>query len=121
VSEVGRQVWPRGGVRRVPGAGGPIAAELAERGWEVAVVPAARTDAALWDGLADALGLPAWFGRNLDAFDEVLADLARPTALVLAGWTVYATARPERWDRLLHLLSEHARRPGPALVVLLTD
>ena len=118
--------WPSAGVHRVLGPSGPVAAELAGRGWDVAVVPGAADDDALWDGLVDALGLPGWFGRNLDALDEVLRDRVSPTALVLVGWSVYARARPERWRTLLHLLQDWAspdptRTSGPARVVLLSD
>lgn len=113
--------WPSGGVHRVLGPAAAVGAELAGRGWELGVVPPATTDAALWDGLADALGLPGWFGRNLDALDEALGDLNRPTALVVAGWTAYATARPDRWHGLLHVLRERADQDSPGLVVLLVD
>ena len=116
-----RAAWPRDGVHRVLGTADAVAAELDRRGWAVAVVPPAGTDDALWDGLVTALGLPAWFGRNLDALDEALGDLAGPTALVLGGWSAYARARPERWNRLLDVLADRADAPDPPLVVLLTD
>lgn len=105
----------------MPGAAVPVAAELRDRGWQVRLVPAASTDAELWDRLVDALGLPAWFGRNLDALDEALADLVGPTALVLASWTTYARARPERWQALLQLLRDWTSSPSAARLVLLTD
>jgi RNAse (barnase) inhibitor barstar len=125
-SPPGTGLWPRAGVHRVLGPAGPVAAELATRGWDVAVVPPATDDDALWDGLVAALDLPGWFGRNLDALDEVLRDRAEPTALVLGAWSVYARARPERWRTLLHLLRDWSspdptRTAGPARVVLLTD
>lgn len=113
--------WPTGGVHRVPADAAAVAAELAEAGWQAVVVPAARTGAELWDGFADALGLPGWFGRNLDALDEVLGDREVPTALVLARWWVFARARPERWDALLHLLRARAEQAQPPLVVVLAD
>lgn len=121
MTTTGPRGWPASGVHRVPGAAGPIAAELARRGWDVAVVPASTTDDGLWDGFVAALDLPGWFGRNLDALDEVLRDLPRPTALVLAGWSAYARARPERWERLLPVLRDRNRDSGPALLVLLAD
>lgn len=117
----GLTTWPSGGVHRLPGPATSVATELGRRGWAVVVVPAATTDEAWWDGLVDALGLPAWFGRNFDALDEALGDLGAATALVLAGWTAYARARPERWERLLRLLRERAAEPDPRLVVLLVD
>ena len=121
MSEDARSAWPRGGVHRVLTRADAVAAELTGRGWDVAVVPASTTDAELWDGLVGALGLPDWFGRNLDALDEVFADLTRPTALVFSAWTAYALARPERWRGLLHVLRDSACRPEASLVVLLTD
>jgi RNAse (barnase) inhibitor barstar len=113
--------WPQRGVHRVLGQADSVSAELARRGWNVAGVPSVRTDDALWDGLADALALPEWFGRNLDALDEALADRAVPTAVVLAGWTAYARAQPARWARLLAVLQARADQDGPPFVVLLTD
>ena len=117
----GRTAWPYRGVHRVLGAAGTVATQMADRGWDVALVPPSTTDDQLWDGLVAALGLPGWFGRNLDALDEALRDLVRPTALVLVTWTRYARARSERWERLLHVLEERADEPEPKLVVLLAD
>ena len=117
----GRHAWPRAGVHRVLGTPEAVAAELTRRGWDVALVPPAATDDALWDGLVAALGLPAWFGRNLDALDEALGDRTAPTALVLAGWNAYARTRPERWAGLLDVLADRADDPDPAMVVLLVD
>lgn len=117
----GPRGWPEGGVHRVLGPAASIAAELADRGWRLALMPASTSDDALWDGFVVALGLRAWFGRNLDALDEVLGDLDRPTALVLARWSMYARARPEQWDRLLLVLKDRASQPDPPFVVLLAD
>ncbi len=103
------------------GPAASVGAELAGRGWVVAVVPPSTSDTELWDGLARSLGLPDWFGRNLDALDEALGDLVGPTALVLTGWTAYARARPERWAGLLDVLRDRANVPDPAFVVLLVD
>lgn len=108
-------------MHRVPGPAQEVAAELGARGWDVARVPAAASEDELWEGVSEALDLPAWFGRNLDALDEVIADLSRPTALVLARWTTYARAHPERWRALLEVLGNRAGQPDPALVVMLTD
>ena len=121
MTDAGRGAWPRDGVHRVLGTAAAVGAELARRGWDVAAVPPATSDDALWQGLAAALGLPAWFGRNLDALDEALGDRTRPTALVLAGWSAYARARPERWAGLLDVLCDRADDADPRLVVLLTD
>ncbi|SDU95371.1 Barstar (barnase inhibitor) [Microlunatus sagamiharensis] len=108
----------RGGVRRVLGPAEEVGALLAEDGWDVGLVPRAGDDAALWDGLTSALALPGWFGRNLDALEEALHDLERPTALVVAAWWAYATARPDRWASLLELLTGRSAEEPPLLVVL---
>lgn len=121
MTDAGRDDWPRSGVHRVLGTASAVAAELAHRGWDVAVVPPATTDGAFWDGLVAALALPAWFGRNLDALDEALGDRTTATALVLSGWSAYARARPERWAGLLDVLADRAHDQVPPLVVVLTD
>jgi RNAse (barnase) inhibitor barstar len=121
VSDDEGAAWPQAGVHRVLGPAASVASEMAGRGWDVGVVPPSTTDAELWDGLVDALGLPGWFGRNLDALEEALGERVRPTALVLAGWSAYARAHPERWDRLLHVLTERTDGAAVPLVVLLAD
>jgi RNAse (barnase) inhibitor barstar len=108
----------RGGVRRVPGPAALLVDGLRAAGWQVALVAPAADDDGLWDALAAALDLPRWFGRNLDALEEVLGDLGRPTALVLAAWWTYATARQERWSMLLDLLQDRVEDEPPLLVVL---
>ena len=40
---------------------------------------------ALHDYLCEALELPAYYGRNLDALHDCLTDIASPTRLVLTG------------------------------------
>lgn len=113
--------WPTGGVHRVVGPADRVAAELADRGWDVALVPPARAEDALWDGFVEALGLPGWFGRNLDALEEALRDLTRPTALVLARWSVFARTHPERWARFLAVLRQRAVEDGSPFLVVLAD
>lgn len=121
MTDGGRDAWPSAGVHRVLGTASSVGAELERRGWDVAVVPPATTDDALWDGLVAGLGLPSWFGRNLDALDEALGDRTAATALVLGRWSAYARARPERWAGLLDVLRDRADDPDPPLVVLLAD
>lgn len=79
------------------------------------------TKASLLDGLADALDLPEWFGRNWDALADSLCDLPRPTVLLIDGLdrlddavaaTLLEVAVRAAWDK----------RRGPAtLSVVLTD
>ena len=114
MTDAGRDAWPRGGVHRVLGTadGRSRPSSRAAAGTSPWCRPRPRTRA-LWDGLVAALGLPAWFGRNLDALDEALGDRTAPTALVLGGWSAYARARPERWAGLLDVLRDRADDPDP--------
>ena len=78
---------PRAGVFRLLGRPTLIAAALAEDGWRTALLDPVDTLDGFYDEVAAALGLPAYFGRNLDALWDCLTDLDGPTALVLADWT----------------------------------
>ncbi len=42
-----------------------------------------KTPDAVYDYLAEELGFPAWFGRNLDALHDCLTDIGAPTRLIL--------------------------------------
>ncbi|SDS07794.1 Barstar (barnase inhibitor) [Friedmanniella luteola] len=95
-----------------------VAQRLASSGWDARPVGAARTTPALYASLAAALALPSWFGANLDALWDCLADLDRPTALVLAGWDGFARAQPRQARRLLELFAERAAQDPPFVVVL---
>ena len=106
------------GVYRVLGPPDVIVRGLAEAGWQPIAVAASTSTREFHDHLADALRLPDWFGRNLDALWDVLTDLSGPTALVLTDWTRLPRARPERWTSILGLLTERTRT-GPALAVVL--
>jgi RNAse (barnase) inhibitor barstar len=94
---------------------------LASAGWDARRVQPARSTPELYRALAAALALPAWFGANLDALWDCLADLQRPTALVLAGWGGFAEAEPVDALRFLDLFAERARQDPAFVVVLATD
>lgn len=96
-----------------------VTATLTAAGWRTAVVPGARTTAELYTGLAAALDLPDYFGRNLDALWDCLTDLTGPTALVLPDWTRFARSRPERWSAILGVLRERTEQPPDFVVLLL--
>lgn len=106
------------GIYRVLGESDSILAALRQAGWVAAVVPPADTTQAFYTQIAAVLGFGAYFGRNLDALWDCLTDLDRPTAVVLAGWTRLAEARPERWAAILAVLTERCGKP-PAFAVVL--
>jgi RNAse (barnase) inhibitor barstar len=107
-----------GGVYRVLGPAPAIAAALSAAGWTAVVVPPTTSVAGFYRELADAAGLPSWFGANLDALWDSLTDLTGPTALVLAQWTRLARAEPTAWPRILAVLEERTRTDPPFAVVL---
>ena len=108
---------PTPGVYRVADADS-TSESLHSAGWDARRVQPAHSTPELYRALAAALTLPAWFGANLDALWDCLADLQRPTALVLAGWDGFAQAEPGDALRFLELFAERARQ-DPALVVAL--
>lgn len=98
--------YVRGVVRRA----GRRFAHLA--GAEVATVPD------LHAALAEALDLPAYYGRNLDALEECLRDLADGPVLLWDDWGVLAAAEPRLSRVVLELLDASSvttllRGPGP--------
>jgi RNAse (barnase) inhibitor barstar len=117
VSDLG---GPTPGVHRVAEPAGPTVRGLREAGWHAVVVSPGASTADFYADLRRALALPDWFGANLDALWDSLADLTAPTALVLTDWAAYASAEPERWRRFLELFAERAG-VAPPFAVLLTS
>lgn len=56
--------------------------------------------------LGRTLGLPEWWGRNLDALHDCLTELGRPVRLELCGWT--AMEETGFGKRLLRVLRDAA-------------
>ena len=86
----------------------------------------ARADAGRWtsagdmhDGLASALDFPAYYGRNLDALEDCLRDVAAGDygwepgdtglALVLGGFDRYAEREPRVAHALLDIFTTRSR------------
>ena len=116
----GHRPLPTPGVYRVANADSTTES-LRSAGWDARRVEPARSTRELHRALAAALALPAWFGANLDALWDCLADLPRPTALVLAGWDGFAEAEPVDALRFLDLFAERARQDPAFVVVLVAD
>lgn len=106
------------GVYRVLGPTAEIEAALQQAGWVTAVLPPTSSADGFYDAIATGLSLPGYFGHNLDALWDVLTDLDRPTALVLVEWTTLARAEPERWERILAVLTERTEPEPPFAVIL---
>lgn len=79
-------------------------------GRAVTIVPAGATKAESLDIFADALRLPEWFGRNLDALADSLGEyaaaLSGPTELVWDGVAEILAAEPRSYTALRAVLTE---------------
>lgn len=84
---------------------------LAEAGWRIARLGPLHDLNSFYSELSDALTLPVWFGRNLDALWEVLVDLKQPTLLHLPDTEAITKELPGTWRRLLNVLTERADLP----------
>jgi RNAse (barnase) inhibitor barstar len=106
------------GVYRVAPPAADAARALEDGGWHAVLVPAVNSTADLYGALAQTLGLPSWFGANLDALEDCLTDLTEPTALVLADWARYEQAEPAQAPRFLRLFGDRSRSDPPFAVLL---
>lgn len=79
----------------------------------------AMTDrTAAHDHLARRLGLPAWYGRNLDALYDLLTDMGAQTQIVLRDPACVAGNLGRYGEALLEVLREAAEN-NPNLTVTL--
>lgn len=102
----------------------PDEVQLAQAGWRVARPGPIHDLDSFYSELSDALGLPSWFGHNLDALWEVLVDLDRPTMLAMIEAESMMTERPKTWRRLIEVLTERADLPpsdGVAFALVTLD
>jgi ribonuclease inhibitor len=68
----------------------------------------------LHERLAQVFSFPDYYGRNWDAFDECIADLAPPVSIVVTGFESLRFALPheaELFAKCLHGAAEEAA-PG---------
>src|SRR5262245_51918812 len=80
-----------------------------------------RFDAAKWstlekfhDDMTSGLQFPAYYGRNLDAFNDCLSEIDIPnvggTALVLVAFDTFAARFPKQAWTILDIIATHSRR-----------
>lgn len=97
-------------------------------GWRFGHVDGVRVEtvAELHTALDDALVLPPYYGRNLDALAECLADCDGAQVLLWDSWGVFARAEPRVFGVVLGLMVSSEittllRGPGPDVDVPLLD
>ena len=92
----------RAGAGRAPTAGSrnrpvdDVRHTVEHAGWRFGHLEGAgiETRAELHDAVAEALVLPDWYGRNLDALADVLRDVDGRQLLLWDTWSVLARAEP---------------------------
>jgi hypothetical protein len=115
--------WPS---RAHPSA---VRRDLVAVGWALHLIDGRAVTGApeLFDGCADALAFPYWFGRNWDALADCLGDLswlrARGHVLLWDQYGVLARLDPKAWELACQVFSEVAeirqRTGGTPFFVLL--
>lgn len=73
---------------------------------------------ALHAALAEGLGFPAWYGRNLDALYDVLTDIREGVTLTIYDWDALTDTLGEKAAALRRVLQD-AGQENPSLTVLL--
>jgi RNAse (barnase) inhibitor barstar len=109
--------------RYVPDAARALA-DARDRGALAHLVGPVTSKAEALDAIGVAMNFPAWYGRNLDALHDCLADLSWQDhdehVLVWAGHRQLQAADPEGYRAVLAVLDD-AASSGRTLSVLLAD
>lgn len=103
--------------------GRDLAAEAEAAGWKALPLDTAGVESvtAFYDEVAEAWGLPTWFGRNLDALFDVLGDLTEtPTVLIWHGLRQLAEVDPMHGAAVLDVLRDAAGQ-SPSFAVIVCD
>lgn len=88
-----------------------------EMHYHTADLSGVRDRAALHRRLEKALGLPSWYGRNLDALYDVLTDGFAPLQIRFTEWEELQEGDPVYFDRFRTVLSDAEKElPGSSFV-----
>ena len=68
--------------------------------------------AALHGAFAEALGVPAYTGKNLDALHDAITDLAEPVGVIAVNCDRLKTALGRRWKPFLRLMEDLGGETG---------
>ncbi len=91
---------------------GDLSKSLSDKGWHVALVSGATSQAEALDAVGAALRFPDYYGRNLDALYDCLTDLTQPTALIWVGWEPLAVHNPAEWAKVVAVLNQRVTASG---------
>lgn len=100
-----------------------LVGEAQSAGWQALGLDTRRVTSfdEFYGEVAEAWVLPEWFGRNLDALFDALADLAvQPTLIVWDGLRELADVDPVQTSAVVDVLRD-ASEQADALVVIVRD
>lgn len=70
--------------------------------------------------MGEAFGFPDYYGANLDALADCLADLAEPTTLEWSGWQTLQADDPAGFGQVVLVLDDRTEQE-PAFAVWLLE
>ena len=76
---------------------------------------------ALHTALAEGLGFPAWYGRNLDALYDLLTEPGEPATLTIYNWDALAETLGPKAAPLRRVLEDAGQENKSLTVLLLGD
>ena len=83
-----------------------VATAWREAGWRVFHMSGGAELESVLAGFGRALSFPSWYGRNLNALRDCLADLEGDPAVLWTGWQPFQRDNPQDWGRLIEIIGQ---------------
>lgn len=93
-------------IRRIVVTPIKVATAWREAGWRVMHMSGGADLGSVLAGFGHALSFPSWYGHNLDALRDCLADLGGDTAVLWTGWQPFERDNPQDWGRLVKAIGQ---------------
>lgn len=75
-------------------------------GWRIFHMAGGADLDAVLTGFGNTLSFPNWYGHNLDALRDCLADVEGDTAVLWTGWQPFQRDNPQDWGRLVDVIGQ---------------
>ncbi|AGJ78041.1 barstar family protein [Cutibacterium avidum] len=75
-------------------------------GWRIFHMAGGADLDAVLTGFGNTLSFPSWYGHNLDALRDCLADVEGDTAVLWTGWQPFQRGNPQDWGRLVDVIGQ---------------
>lgn len=89
-----------------------LAGSWREDGWQVVDMVGGQDLTDVLRGFGTALSFPDWYGVNLDALEDCLADVTGATVVLWSGWQGFHRDHPRDWEKLLAVLGRRVDDEG---------